>query len=96
MTAVRVPDGIVASIFLKQLDARFGVKLAGGQLELAGKIFRIAHFGMIDQLEIISTLSALEMVLDELGHPVQFGAAAGAAARVFQSKRAAPLMSASV
>jgi len=72
------------------------VKLAGGQLELAGRIFRIAHFGMIDELEMISTLSALEMVLDELGHPVQFGSAAGAAARVFQSRRAAPLASAPV
>jgi aspartate aminotransferase-like enzyme len=95
MTAVLVPDGISASALLKRLEARFGVKLAGGQLELAGKIVRIAHFGMIDELEIISTLSALEMVLDELGHPVQFGAASGAAARVFQSKRASAVMSAS-
>ena len=85
MTAVCVPTGIDASAFLRRLESRFGVKLAGGQLELAGKIFRIAHFGMIDELEIIGTLAAIEMVLDEMGHAVVLGSAVAAAARVLQS-----------
>ena len=46
MTAVRVPHGIDGAALLKRLESRFGVKLAGGQLELAGKIFRMAHFGI--------------------------------------------------
>jgi serine---pyruvate transaminase len=85
MTAVRVPPGMEASALLKRLEARFGVKLAGGQLELSGKIIRIAHFGVIDELEIIATLAAIEMVLDELGYPVRLGSAAAAASRVMQS-----------
>ena len=52
---------------------------------LEGKIFRLAHFGLIDELDIIATLAAIELVLDELGYPVKLGAAAAAASEVFRS-----------
>jgi aspartate aminotransferase-like enzyme len=86
MTAVRIPAGIDAKQLLGRLETRFGVKLAGGQLELQGKIFRLAHFGLIDELEIVSTLAALEMVLDELGHAVTLGSTVAAASRVLQAE----------
>ncbi len=85
MTAVRVPEGIEASALLKRLESRFGVKLAGGQLELSGKIVRMAHFGTIDELDVIATLAAMEIVLDEMGHEVELGAAAAAASRVIRA-----------
>lgn len=85
MTAVRIPEGIDAKKLLGRLESRFGVKLAGGQLELQGKIFRLAHFGLLDELDILATLAAIEMVLDELGHSVVLGAAAAAASRVLQA-----------
>jgi aspartate aminotransferase-like enzyme len=90
MTAVKVPQGIDATVLLKRLETRFGVKLAGGQLALAGKIFRMAHFGLLDELDIIATLAALELVLDELGHTVTLGAAAAAAGRVIRGHAASP------
>lgn len=74
MTSVRVPDELDASIFLKRLENRFGVKLASGQMHLKGKIFRIAHMGIIDELDVIGTLAAMEMVLQELGMTVTLGA----------------------
>jgi aspartate aminotransferase-like enzyme len=83
MTAVRMPADIDGDAFLKRLDNRFGVKLAGGQLQLKGKIFRIAHFGMIDELDIIAALAAIEMTLCELSRPVKLGAAVAAASEVF-------------
>jgi aspartate aminotransferase-like enzyme len=85
MTAVRVPAGIDARKLLSRIEDRFGVKLAGGQGPLEGKIFRLAHFGVLDELDIISALAAIEMALDEMGHPVALGAAAAAASRVFQT-----------
>ena len=81
MTAVRVPDDVDAGQLLSRLEQRFGVKLASGQLELKGRIFRIAHFGLLDELDIIATLAAIELVLDDLGHAVTLGAAAAAASR---------------
>jgi aspartate aminotransferase-like enzyme len=86
MTAVRFPAGLDGPAFLKRLDARFGIKLASGQLSLSGKIFRLAHFGVLDELDIIATLAAIELVLDEMGHPVTFGSAGAAAASVIQSR----------
>ena len=83
MTALAVPAGIDAAEFLKLLETRYGVKLAGGQLTLKGKIVRIAHMGIIDELDILGTLGAIELVLKELGQPVKLGAGMAAANRVF-------------
>lgn len=90
MTAVRFPEGLDGAAFLGRLEARFGVKLAAGQLALKGQIFRLAHFGVLDELDIIATLAAIEMVLDEMGHPLTLGAAAAAASQVMQLHAAAP------
>ncbi|MEX0675848.1 MAG: alanine--glyoxylate aminotransferase family protein [Pirellulales bacterium] len=90
MTAVRVPEGLDGAALLGRLESRFGVKLATGQSVLAGKIFRLAHFGLLDELDIIATLAAIEMVLDDMGHPLTLGAAAAAAGRVVQSRARAP------
>jgi len=82
VTAVCVPDGIDGGAFNKRVEERYGVKLAGGQAHLKGKIFRIAHMGIIDELDIIGTLFAIEAVLHEMGQDVQLGAAVAAASRV--------------
>lgn len=82
LTAAYLPEGIDARAFLRRLYDRFGVKLAGGQGPLAGKIFRIAHFGQIDPLDILSALAAIELVLAEMGRPVKLGEGVAAASRV--------------
>ena len=82
LTAVYFPEGVDGKALLRRLEARFGLKLAGGQGPLAGKIFRIAHFGTVDELDILSALAAIELVLAELGQPVKLGAGVAAASRV--------------
>ncbi len=91
MTAVRVPAGVDAGELLRRLETRFGVKLASGQLELKGKIFRLAHFGLLDELDIIATLAAIELVLDEMGQAVTLGGAAAAACEVIRAASERPL-----
>ena len=82
MTAVYFPEGLDGKAFLERLQARFGVKLAGGQGPLKGRIFRIAHMGMVDELDILSSLAAMELVLAEMGQNVKLGASVAAASRV--------------
>ena len=89
MTAVRLPAGIDGAAFLRRLEERFGIKLAGGQLQLKGKIFRIAHFGMIDELDTIAALAAIEMTLHEFGRPVKLGSSVAAASEIFMRIRPA-------
>ena len=86
MTAVRFPANLDGTQFLRRLDARFGVKLASGQAELKGKIFRIAHFGLLDELDILSALAAMELVLLGLGQPVTLGAGVTAASGVLAAE----------
>ena len=89
MTAVYFPDGLDGKTLLGRLQERFGVKLAGGQGRLQGRILRIAHLGMVDELDILSTLAALELVLAETGQNVKLGAGVAAAGRVLAATSAA-------
>ena len=82
LTAAYFPDGLDGKAFLQRLAERFGVKLAGGQGPLAGRIFRIAHFGILDELDVISALAAMELVLAEMGQSVKLGNGVSAASRV--------------
>ena len=82
LTAAYLPTGIDGKRFLERLYLRFGVKLAGGQGPLKGKVFRIAHMGIIDELDILSVIAALELVLVEMGHPVALGSGVAAASQV--------------
>ena len=86
MTAAYIPEGVPGKVFLERIESRFGVKLAGGQGPLKGKIFRMAHMGMIDELDVISTLAAIELILAELGQTIKLGEAAAAASRVFAAE----------
>jgi aspartate aminotransferase-like enzyme len=82
MTAVFFPEGLDGKLFLSRLQIRFGIKLAGGQGPLKGRIFRIAHMGASDELDIISSLAAIELVLAEMGQDVKLGIGVAAASRV--------------
>jgi serine---pyruvate transaminase len=82
MTAVFLPDGVDSKTFFERLQVRFGVKLAGGQGPLKGRIFRLAHMGMADALDLLAGLAAIELVLAEMGQDVKLGASAAAVSQV--------------
>ncbi|MFQ3651023.1 MAG: alanine--glyoxylate aminotransferase family protein, partial [Gemmataceae bacterium] len=84
MTVACVPEGLDGNALLNHLEAWYGVKLAGGQDSLKGKILRLAHMGYIDAFDILAVLSALEMTLARMGWPVSPGTAVAAAQHVFQ------------
>jgi serine---pyruvate transaminase len=79
VTAAFPPEGVSAGDLSKALEQRFGVKVAGGQGELKGKIIRIAHLGYFDTLDVFSVLSAIELCLVGMGRQVELGAGVRAA-----------------
>jgi aspartate aminotransferase-like enzyme len=83
VTAVRVPEGVDGARIPKTMRDTYGVTIAGGQGQLKGKIIRIAHCGYYGAFDIVSTIAALEMTLDQLGADVTFGAGVGRAQEVF-------------
>ena len=82
LTAFRVPDGLKEAQIRNKLTERFGITTVGGQEKLKGTIIRIGHMGYTDELDVISTLAALEMTLAELGYDVEPGRAITAAQQV--------------
>jgi len=46
-------------------------------------LIRLAHMGYIDQFDVLAALAGLELVLLEMGRPVEVGKAVTAAQRIF-------------
>jgi len=74
LTACYAPAGIETGALVKKLDMDFGVRFAGGQGHVKGKIFRFGHMGYFDDLDLLGTVHALERTLEAMGHPVARGA----------------------
>jgi aspartate aminotransferase-like enzyme len=82
LTAVKVPDGIPGGKLKNLFFEKFGITVAGGQDQAKGKIIRIAHLGYYDRLDMVMVISALEMLLKEMGYAFQLGAGVKAAEEV--------------
>ena len=82
VTAVELPEPIDGGKVPGALR-KLGISANGGQNQLKGKIIRVAHCGYFGAFDILTSLSGLEIVLDQLGHEVEHGTGVGAAQRVF-------------
>lgn len=88
LTTVKVPAQILDGKKIpKIMQERHGVVITGGQDELEGKIFRISHFGHMDVFDVLTGMGALELTLNELGYPVNFGVGTGAVLKAFNENR---------
>ena len=83
VTAIVLPDGCDGGALLKTLEGTYGVKFAGGQEQLKGKIVRVSTMGYSGLFDVIVALSALEMALKGAGAAVELGAGVKAAQQVF-------------
>lgn len=81
LTAVMTPEEIDAQKVFKILQTKYNMTIAGGQDAAKGKIFRIAHLGYYDDLDVVTVVAAVELALAELGHKFTMGAGVGAAMR---------------
>jgi aspartate aminotransferase-like enzyme len=65
-TAVAIPEGHAEQI-RKHLHDVYGIRIAGGQGRLKGKIVRIGHLGHYFESDIFTVVSAFESTLLDLG-----------------------------
>jgi aspartate aminotransferase-like enzyme len=86
VTPVWVPEGVDGKQIVKIMKNKYGVTIAGGQDDYAGRIFRVGHLGYFGDFDIITTLAALEMTLAELGYDFERGAGIKAAEAVFMGE----------
>lgn len=84
VTSVIVPASIPeGKKIVSYLRDQFGITIAGGQDQYKGKIFRLAHLGWFDELDMVTILGATELTLSKLGHRLEIGKGVGAALRSF-------------
>ena len=79
VTAIKLPENIDGEALVKRLRKDCGITIAGGQDQLKGKIIRISHMGYADSTDVIIAISAVEMLLVEMGHKLEIGAGVRAA-----------------
>jgi aspartate aminotransferase-like enzyme len=87
LTPVVPPAGIDSEKILATYSSSHNITIAGGQGEMKGKVFRLGHMGYVAEFDVIIALAALEQVLQELGHAVDFGASVSAAQKIFAERR---------
>ena len=74
VTPVWMPEGIDWKVFNKALKNAYGITIAGGQDDYAGKIFRISHLGYYDELDMVGVIAAIERALHDCGYECELGA----------------------
>ncbi|SEG61643.1 aspartate aminotransferase [Bryocella elongata] len=62
-TAVYAPEGVDSGLVVKELKSRFAAIITNGQGEMKGQIFRIAHLGYFDYMDMIALIGAIEQVV---------------------------------
>ena len=75
VTAILTPEDANAKELVLALRDRHGITVAGGHGDMATKLFRIGHIGWFDVFDITTALAAVELVLADMGAPVERGVA---------------------
>ncbi|MBI1857885.1 MAG: alanine--glyoxylate aminotransferase family protein [Candidatus Melainabacteria bacterium] len=66
ITAIYPPSGISVADVRKAYAQDWDLKVADGQLDLKGKIFRVGHLGFVSDRDIEMTLTVTEKVMQKL------------------------------
>lgn len=91
VSAIVVPDGFDASKIVSRAATVYGTAFGAGLGEVAGKVFRIGHLGMITEGMLLQGIATAEMVMVDLGLPVQLGSGVAAAQEHYRAAMPAPL-----
>ena len=89
VTAVVVPDGRNGTDLVQMAASKYGVAFGVGLGEVAGKVFRIGHVGMLTDVLALAGLATVEMCMADLGWPVKLGTGVAAAQDFYRNSAAA-------
>jgi len=94
VTGVMVPEGFDGAEVIKTAYAKYNTSFGAGLTKVAGKLFRIGHLGMLDEVKILSGIAAAEIAMRDCGIEIQAGSGVGAAIEYFRGADERPLASA--
>jgi alanine-glyoxylate transaminase/serine-glyoxylate transaminase/serine-pyruvate transaminase len=88
VSAIRTPEGFDAARIVSLAGTRYGTAFGAGLGQVAGKVFRIGHLGMLTDVLALSGIATAEMVMADLGLDVKLGSGVAAAQEVYRSTAA--------
>lgn len=83
LTAINAPAGIDSGKIVKEMRTRFGAILSDGQGSMKGTMFRLAHLGYYDYMDLLAVIAGLEIALTKVGYKVELGSGVRAAQNVY-------------
>ena len=90
VSAIRTPEGFDATRIVTHAADTYGVAFGVGLGEVAGKVFRIGHLGMLTDVLALSGIATAEMAMADLGLDIKLGSGVAAAQDVYR-RTAAPV-----
>jgi aspartate aminotransferase-like enzyme len=88
VTAINAPAGIDSGRIVKEMRSLFGAILSDGQGTMKGKMFRLAHLGYYDFMDLLAVLGGMEITLTKIGYKADLGSGVKAAEQVYLRKSA--------
>ncbi|MFZ7943197.1 pyridoxal-phosphate-dependent aminotransferase family protein [Neobacillus sp. 19] len=83
ITAIRTPEGLELSSFLRHLKQNYHLDFAGGLGSLQGEIFRFGHMGYCFPSDVLEAVSLMEAGLQDFSYSFEPGAGVRAAQTIF-------------
>ncbi|MBY4893056.1 aminotransferase class V-fold PLP-dependent enzyme [Rhodobacteraceae bacterium N5(2021)] len=94
VSAIQTPEGFDAGRIVSHASTRYGVAFGAGLGDVAGKVFRIGHLGMLTDVMALSGIATAEMVMVDLGLDITLGSGVAAAQEVYRQSAAAMALAA--
>jgi alanine-glyoxylate transaminase / serine-glyoxylate transaminase / serine-pyruvate transaminase len=94
VTAVVVPEGCSGTDLVRLASEKYGMSFGVGLGEVAGRVFRIGHLGMLTEAMVLSGLAVAEMCMADLGWGVKLGSGVAAAQEFYRGSATGALRAA--
>lgn len=83
VSAIEVPPERDSGELVRHAYRHYGISFGGGLGDVAGRVFRIGHLGLMTDVMALSGIAAAEMAMHDLGYPVTLGSGVAAAQRYY-------------
>jgi alanine-glyoxylate transaminase/serine-glyoxylate transaminase/serine-pyruvate transaminase len=79
VSAIVLPPGFDSNLLVHHAYERYSLSLGVGLAKVAGRVFRIGHLGMLDEIMLLGAIAGAEMALSDIGVPIELGSGVAAA-----------------
>ena len=79
VSAIVLPPGFDSNRLVRHAYERYNLSLGVGLAKVAGRVFRIGHLGMLDEIMLLGAIAGTEMALSDIGVPIELGSGVAAA-----------------